>query len=213
MRKLLLSILLIALCICPTAQGATNGEKVVEIARQQVGKPYVWGAAGPDSFDCSGLCLFAVRQTIGVTVPHNDESQYQWWQANPQIATVLLRGVDVLSPADLRPGDLMFKASPGHEMIYAGGTYIHASGGSVKEEPFDWSNAERFNRFVRLVDPPPPPPPPPPDPKIYRLYKEGVCYQSSSAKRPCTSTRRTVRNRDGGLNRALLCEQVGQGWH
>jgi cell wall-associated NlpC family hydrolase len=78
----------------------------VATARQQVGKPYVWGATGPGSFDCSGLTSYAWR-AAGVTIPRTSRQQYA-------------AGVKV-SRSALRPGDLVYFGSPVyHVAIYVG---------------------------------------------------------------------------------------------
>lgn len=86
---------------------------VVQAATTEVGKPYVWGATGPDSFDCSGLVGWAF-QAAGVSLPRTSE---QLWLAGPHIA-----------PQDARPGDLLFWANDpaapmdiDHVAIYLGG--------------------------------------------------------------------------------------------
>lgn len=72
--------------------------KVVEFAKAQVGKPYRFGAAGPDAYDCSGLVVRAYRQ-IGVSLPHSS-----LWQSSKGEA------VDWRSE-QIRPGDLVFTFS------------------------------------------------------------------------------------------------------
>lgn len=85
---------------------------VVAFALAQVGKPYVWGAAGPRAFDCSGLVMAAYAR-VGVGVPH-------------QTGGIVGRGRRV-SRGELQPGDLVFPAS-GHVGIYiGGGRMVHAS--------------------------------------------------------------------------------------
>jgi cell wall-associated NlpC family hydrolase len=98
------------------ARGAAA--KAVAFARAQLGKPYAWGAAGPDSYDCSGLTDMAWR-AAGIDITRTSESQ---WAA--------LRHV---SRARLRPGDLVFyrgarwEQPPGHVALYLGhGTMIEA---------------------------------------------------------------------------------------
>ncbi|MGQ0521050.1 MAG: NlpC/P60 family protein [Actinomycetota bacterium] len=93
---------------------AAGAEAAVAEARRQLGKPYEWGASGPDSFDCSGLTSWAWRAG-GRSLPHSSVAQYG--------AT---RRVDV---ADVALGDLLFYGSPIHHVgIYAGdGTMIEAS--------------------------------------------------------------------------------------
>ncbi|MCL2881390.1 MAG: phage tail tip lysozyme [Coriobacteriia bacterium] len=75
--------------------GASNG--VVALALAQVGKPYVWGAAGPDTFDCSGLVCWTYNQVYGITLPHNSAAQYNATQR--------------ITAAELQPGDLIFWGS------------------------------------------------------------------------------------------------------
>jgi cell wall-associated NlpC family hydrolase len=79
----------------------------------QLGKPYVWGAAGPDSFDCSGLMEYA-WQAAGVSLPHSSSAQYDV-------------GTHV-SESELQPGDLVFYYSPiSHVGMYIGnGKIINA---------------------------------------------------------------------------------------
>jgi cell wall-associated NlpC family hydrolase len=81
----------------------------IEFARQQLGEPYVWAAAGPDSWDCSGLTMMA-WQAGGIALPHFAAAQYQ--------LTVHI------TAAQLRPGDLVFwGTSPNtihHVAIYIG---------------------------------------------------------------------------------------------
>jgi cell wall-associated NlpC family hydrolase len=91
---------------------ATSASKAavaaVKFALAQVGKPYVWGAAGPDSYDCSGLTM-ASWAAAGVSLPHSSEAQFSVGQ--PVGTTQLL------------PGDLLFfyGPSPSHVTIYIGG--------------------------------------------------------------------------------------------
>jgi cell wall-associated NlpC family hydrolase len=82
-------------------------------AGRQLGKPYEWAGAGPDSFDCSGLTMWAWR-AAGVRLSHSAEYQFS------QTHRVEL--------SDLRPGDLVFFGTPIHHVgIYVGGdTMIEA---------------------------------------------------------------------------------------
>ncbi|WP_168712611.1 C40 family peptidase [Streptomyces sp. A0958] len=105
------------------SSASTKAEKVLAFARAQIGKPYVWGAAGPSSYDCSGLTQ-AAWKAAGVDIPRTT-----WDQVNvgTRIAT-----------ADLHPGDLVFFYDDiSHVGIYKGdGMMIHAPkpGASVREE-------------------------------------------------------------------------------
>jgi cell wall-associated NlpC family hydrolase len=79
----------------------------VNVARAQLGKPYVYGAAGPDTFDCSGLTMYAWRAG-GVGLPHSAEMQYN--------------SIAHIAVSQLQPGDLVFFYTPiEHVGIYVGG--------------------------------------------------------------------------------------------
>lgn len=99
---------------------------LVSIALAQLGKPYRWGAAGPNAFDCSGLVVYCYAQ-LGISVPHSSRALYNM-------------GMPV-SLAELQPGDLVFFARGGrvhHVGIYIGnGNFVHAphSGDVVKISP------------------------------------------------------------------------------
>lgn len=80
--------------------------RALQIARAQVGKPYVWGATGPNSFDCSGLCVYSYR-TAG------------YYLARLNDAGLAAAGARVAAAA-LLPGDLV-RPHIGHIQMYAGG--------------------------------------------------------------------------------------------
>jgi cell wall-associated NlpC family hydrolase len=104
------------------ARRAGAGAAVAEALRQ-VGKPYQWGADGPDSFDCSGLTLFAWRAG-GVDLPHYTGAQYS---ATTHIAI-----------SELEPGDLVYNRSMGHMGMYIGnGNMVEAphTGANVRVIP------------------------------------------------------------------------------
>jgi cell wall-associated NlpC family hydrolase len=85
---------------------------VAEAALSRVGAPYVWGATGPDAFDCSGLVVWSYRAANLVPPPRNSESMY-----------AAARGVYPVSEAQY--GDILYK--PGHVGISLGGNnYVHA---------------------------------------------------------------------------------------
>jgi cell wall-associated NlpC family hydrolase len=78
----------------------------VHTALAQLGKPYLWGASGPDSFDCSGLTMYSWA-AAGVSLPHSAAAQYG--------------GLPHLSQSALEPGDLVFFGSPIHHVgLYIG---------------------------------------------------------------------------------------------
>ena len=111
--------------------------RAVELARSKVGAPYVWGASGPDAFDCSGLVLW-VYSRLGLEVPRTAQQQFEW--AVP------------IEPSQIQPGDLVFyentSSSPDrvtHVGVYVGGGMVvmATNGGDfVREVPLSdgyWS--------------------------------------------------------------------------
>jgi cell wall-associated NlpC family hydrolase len=109
------------------AGGSGAAQTAVRTALAQVGDPYVWGAAGPDAFDCSGLMQYAYS-AAGISLPHSSGMQSQM-------------GTPVSASA-LQPGDLLFFYSPvSHVGMYIGnGQMVHAStsGSPVKVAPIQY---------------------------------------------------------------------------
>src|SRR5690606_16899660 len=102
----------------PPPGGSDGATQAIAFAKAQLGEPYVWGAAGPDAWDCSGLMLEAWARA-GVALPHYSAAQY--YVGTP------------VSASSLRPGDLVFwgtTSSPDsihHVAMYLGdGQIIHA---------------------------------------------------------------------------------------
>lgn len=102
----------------PPPGGSGGATQAIAFAKAQLGEPYVWGAAGPDAWDCSGLMLQAWAQA-GVALPHYSAAQY--YAGTP------------VSASSLRPGDLVFwgtTSSPDsihHVAMYLGdGQIVHA---------------------------------------------------------------------------------------
>jgi cell wall-associated NlpC family hydrolase len=109
---------------------ATNvGTTALRAALTQRGKPYVWGAAGPDSYDCSGLVMWAFAQE-GISLPHYTGDQ---WNSGMHV-----------SRADLEPGDLVFFfADISHVGLYIGnGLMVDApsTGQVVQVQPVFWDS-------------------------------------------------------------------------
>jgi peptidoglycan DL-endopeptidase CwlO len=125
---------------CQQAGVETSGRvgKVLAYACAQLGDPYVWAAAGPGAFDCSGLTMQAWA-AAGVSLPHNAEAQSHY--GTPVAPT----------PAALQPGDLIFYHSPiTHVGIYIGhGLMIHAphTGTVVKIAKVPWGAAVAAARY------------------------------------------------------------------
>ena len=109
-----------------TIPGSTIGAKAVYLASLQKGKPYVWGAAGPYSFDCSGFAQYIYKQ-LGRYLPRTAQQQFNATIRVPNSAK--------------QPGDLIFFGTPDniyHMGIYAGNGYMWAApraGDVVKYEP------------------------------------------------------------------------------
>ncbi|WP_448623940.1 NlpC/P60 family protein [Geodermatophilus sp. URMC 64] len=98
----------------PAGGGSAAAQTAVNTALAQVGDPYVWGAGGPNSFDCSGLTQYAYA-AAGISLPHSSSMQSRM-------------GTPV-SRSELQPGDLIFFYSPvSHVAMYIGnGQMVHAS--------------------------------------------------------------------------------------
>ena len=110
----------------PVVTGSGGARVAVEWAYKELGKPYVWGAAGPDSFDCSGLTQY-VWAKAGVYLDHYTGAQ---WNEGRHV-----------SQSELQPGDLVFFGSDLHHVgIYIGnGNMIEAphTGANVRIAPYD----------------------------------------------------------------------------
>lgn len=119
---------------CPETYMGGDLGKVLNFACDQIGKPYVWGAAGPDAYDCSGLTMMAWRQA-GVYLPHNAAAQRN-----------VTRYVD---RSELQPGDLVFYNGLSHVGIYVGGGWIvHApqAGQPVQMRSIDVGTIHSYGR-------------------------------------------------------------------
>jgi cell wall-associated NlpC family hydrolase len=110
----------------PVVSGSGGARVAVEWAYKELGKPYVWGAAGPNSFDCSGLTQY-VWAKAGVYLDHYTGDQ---WNEGQHV-----------SQSQLEPGDLVFFGSDLHHVgIYVGsGNMIEApyTGADVRVSPYD----------------------------------------------------------------------------
>jgi peptidoglycan DL-endopeptidase RipA len=106
----------------PPGPAGSLAKKAVAVAMAQRGKPYVWGAEGPDSFDCSGLIRYAYLQASGGTVslPH-----YTGDPGNPGQLAV---GVEVPDQKSLQPGDIILyngsRTQASHVGMYIGNGQI-----------------------------------------------------------------------------------------
>lgn len=124
--------------VYPSGGGsAGDNSAAYSYACSRIGCPYVWGAEGPDSFDCSGLVTWAYRQ-LGIELPHQSEAQ-------------MARATRVVSVSEARPGDVLWRY--GHVGIaggYGGTPYVHAPtfGACVRNtDSLSWSNFTNALQF------------------------------------------------------------------
>ena len=98
-------------------QASSKAASVVALAKEQVGKPYVWGATGPDKFDCSGLVQYVYQHAAGINLPRTTYDQVKVGQTVP---------LD-----QLQAGDLVFwgsETAPYHVAIYIGNNqYVNSA--------------------------------------------------------------------------------------
>jgi cell wall-associated NlpC family hydrolase len=138
----------------PTGCGANAGNllpaptqaaaKAISFALSQAGKPYVWGATGPDSFDCSGLMLRAY-QAAGINLPRVSADQFH---AGAQLPV-----------HNAQPGDLMFlaydpndPATIHHVFMYLGNNQIVEApyqGHPVHQTTINWNDPQLVPEAVR----------------------------------------------------------------
>jgi cell wall-associated NlpC family hydrolase len=120
----------------PLPPSSGSAARAAQLAMGKVGAPYVWAAAGPDAFDCSGLVVWAFAQAGRPGLPHSTYS-------------LITMGVEVpLSQAQI--GDLVFTNSTGHMGIYVGGgQMVHSprTGRTVSVEPLTYYSVTAVRRI------------------------------------------------------------------
>jgi cell wall-associated NlpC family hydrolase len=117
-------------------KGDTLGEQALRFALSKIGTPYVWAAAGPDAFDCSGLVMWAYEQ-VGIQLEHFTGDQ---WDEGEHV-----------SRDELQPGDLVFFFNIDHVGLYIGnGLMVDApsTGQLVQVQPMEWGS---YDGAVRIV--------------------------------------------------------------
>lgn len=117
-------------------KGDTLGEQALRFALGKIGTPYVWAAAGPDAFDCSGLVMWAYEQ-VGIQLAHFTGDQ---WDEGQHV-----------SRDELRPGDLVFFFNIDHVGLYIGnGLMVDApsTGQLVQVQPMEWNS---YDGAVRII--------------------------------------------------------------
>ena len=124
----------------PSTPSTNKVQAVIDLAHKQLGKPYVWGAEGPNSFDCSGLVYYVYKNAASITLPRTSSAQYS-------------AGVAV-SRSNLKAGDLIFSSTDGsgrvtHVAIYVGnGQMIHAPRTGKNVEKVSISNSYWTKTYV-----------------------------------------------------------------
>lgn len=90
-------------------------EAIVNLAMKQLNKPYLWGATGPNSFDCSGFVYYVYKNAMNMNLPRKSDAQGSTGKS--------------IRKSELKPGDIVYWKYPqGHVGIYIGNNkVIHAS--------------------------------------------------------------------------------------
>ena len=104
----------------------SKNEAVVNLAMAQLGKPYVWGGNGPNSFDCSGFTTYVYLHARGIYLPR---ISYEQATVGTAVGTSNLKKGDLLHFATVTPG------RTSHVGIYIGNNqFIHASGSQTRPD-------------------------------------------------------------------------------
>lgn len=104
-----------------TSASGPTGAQFAATAAAHVGAPYIFGAKGPDAFDCSGLVWWSLHQLGINSAAESSEEQWAW--------------VTRIPLSRLQPGDLIFEQWPGDDQAAPGHVVIYVGGGMVAEAP------------------------------------------------------------------------------
>lgn len=113
--------------VTPESGATETGQAIIEAAREKLGCLYIWGAAGPDTFDCSGLTQWCYKQ-VGIYIEHYTETQKS-------------QAKNIVPVSEARPGDILYKY--GHVAIYIGNGQLIEAPGRGKVVRID----DNINRF------------------------------------------------------------------
>ena len=102
----------------PPASSTSKVQAVLNLAYSKQGCPYVWGAEGPNTFDCSGFTSYVFRNAAGVNLPRTSSAQSGYGKT--------------VSKSNLQPGDLVFFNTSGSGVSHVG---IYVGGGSMIHAP------------------------------------------------------------------------------
>ncbi|WP_042271339.1 C40 family peptidase [[Clostridium] dakarense] len=89
-----------------TNTNSSKADKIIDVAKKQLGKPYKWGAGGPSAFDCSGLTSYAYKNGANVNLPRSSREQARVGKS--------------VSKNQLKAGDLLFFSSSGNGINHVG---------------------------------------------------------------------------------------------
>lgn len=102
----------------PPASSTSKVQAVLNLAYSKQGCPYVWGAEGPNTFDCSGFTSYVFRNAAGVNLPRTSSAQSGYGKT--------------VSKSNLQPGDLVFFNTSGSGVSHVG---IYVGGGNMIHSP------------------------------------------------------------------------------
>jgi len=124
----------------PPSSNTSVTQAVINLAYSKIGSPYVWGAEGPNSFDCSGFTSYVYRNAAGISIPRTSGAQSGYGQT--------------VSKSNLQVGDLVFFSTNGtgsvsHVGIYVGGGKMIHSPSSGKTVSVTSINSSYYtSKFV-----------------------------------------------------------------
>lgn len=104
--------------------------------RTQVGKPYEWAGNGPDTYDCSGLIVWAYQQALG------QSSIFRWdggWVSDVTMDSMYHYGTQAVSGDELQPGDIVFITNSGDRITH-GGLFVRW----ISDDRFEFINASSY---------------------------------------------------------------------
>lgn len=116
-------------------------DQIIEFASKKLGAPYVWGATGPNSFDCSGFVGYVFKSVAGLKLPRVSSAQATF---KPKISSM-----------NMKKGDLVFFETTGkgrisHVGIYMGNRqFIHAASGKTKRVTVSSLDSTYYNKAFR----------------------------------------------------------------
>mgnify|MGYP003592771475 CR=1 FL=1 len=120
-------------------------DQIIEFASKKLGSPYVWGATGPNSFDCSGFVGYVFKKAADLNLPRVSSAQATF---KPKISSM-----------NMRNGDLVFFETAGkgrisHVGIYMGNRqFIHASSGSKRVTVSSLDSSYYSKAFIWVINP------------------------------------------------------------